>query len=336
MEAICKSHPPKADDFCDCRRERSSVGRASRCQRDCRRFEPGRSLHFLSKKKETSYFLHYMVSVAQLVRASDCGSEGRGFESHHSPQFDKNRVTHSTSRFSSLRRGLLAMDFQEINKILGDIYGMGSESGKILYDFVLNNDIQNILELGFAHGRSTCYMAAALSKKGVGSIKAMDLLNPKKVFKGIRFSSIGLRRGKPKIISLLEEAKFDSFVKPVFANSSYNWELMKLIEERTQNGSCEPLFDFCFIDGAHSWGVDGFAFFLVEKLLKPKGWLLFDDLHWTYESSPTLGKTKMVKQMPEDERKTSQVNKIFTLLVSQHPNFQNFKQEGEWGWAQKK
>ena len=27
-----------------------------------------------------------MVSVAQLVRASGCGPEGHGFESHHSPQ----------------------------------------------------------------------------------------------------------------------------------------------------------------------------------------------------------------------------------------------------------
>ena len=27
-----------------------------------------------------------MVDVAQLVRASDCGSEGRGFESHHLPK----------------------------------------------------------------------------------------------------------------------------------------------------------------------------------------------------------------------------------------------------------
>ena len=27
-----------------------------------------------------------MVIVAQLVRALDCGSGGRGFESHHSPQ----------------------------------------------------------------------------------------------------------------------------------------------------------------------------------------------------------------------------------------------------------
>ena len=27
----------------------------------------------------------YMARVAQLVRASDCGSEGRGFEPHLSP-----------------------------------------------------------------------------------------------------------------------------------------------------------------------------------------------------------------------------------------------------------
>ncbi len=28
-----------------------------------------------------------MVGVAQLVRASDCGPEGRGFNSHHPPHF---------------------------------------------------------------------------------------------------------------------------------------------------------------------------------------------------------------------------------------------------------
>lgn len=29
-----------------------------------------------------------MAIVAQLVRASDCGPEGRGFDSRQSPQFD--------------------------------------------------------------------------------------------------------------------------------------------------------------------------------------------------------------------------------------------------------
>ena len=31
----------------------------------------------------TSY--RYMVGIVQLVRTSDCGSEGRGFKSHYSP-----------------------------------------------------------------------------------------------------------------------------------------------------------------------------------------------------------------------------------------------------------
>ena len=37
-----------------------------------------------------------MVAIAQLVRASDCGSEGRGFEPHWLPQKTK---TSATRRF---------------------------------------------------------------------------------------------------------------------------------------------------------------------------------------------------------------------------------------------
>ena len=33
----------------------------------------------------TIFFLYFMVGVAQLVRASDCGPEGRGFDPHHPP-----------------------------------------------------------------------------------------------------------------------------------------------------------------------------------------------------------------------------------------------------------
>ena len=41
-----------------------------------------------------------MVNVAQLVRALDCGSKGRGFESHLSP-------IHSFTRLSRFERGSL-------------------------------------------------------------------------------------------------------------------------------------------------------------------------------------------------------------------------------------
>ena len=43
-----------------------------------------------------------MVVVAQLVRASDCGSEGRGFESHLPPE--KKVVNFLTTFFVSILR----------------------------------------------------------------------------------------------------------------------------------------------------------------------------------------------------------------------------------------
>ena len=31
---------------------------------------------------------------------------------------------------------------------------------------------------------------------------------------------------------------------------------------------CQPIYDFCFIDGSKNWTIDSSAFFLVDKLLK--------------------------------------------------------------------
>ena len=96
-----------------------------------------------------------------------------------------------------------------------------------------------------------------------------------------------------------------------------------------------PRFDLCYIDGAHDWFVDGFAFFLVDRLLRPNGWIIFDDMEWSYAGSPALGNTDRVKQMPEDERTTAQVRLVYDLLVKPHPNYHNFRDEGDWAFAQK-
>ncbi len=40
--------------------------------------------------------LDFMVGVAQLVRASDCGPEGRGFDPHHPPHKSFSCVRSST------------------------------------------------------------------------------------------------------------------------------------------------------------------------------------------------------------------------------------------------
>lgn len=64
---------------------------------------------------------------------------------------------------------------------------------------------------------------------------------------------------------------------------SYNWTFMRMLQERP-----EPRFDYVFLDGAHTWGVDALAFFLIDRLLAPGGHIEFDDYHWTIERSPSM------------------------------------------------
>jgi predicted O-methyltransferase YrrM len=213
------------------------------------------------------------------------------------------------------------MKFNDISYFLKGIPHTPVEDGKILYDFVLRNKLDNILELGFQHGVSTLYMAAAMDETGSGKIYTID-----------RLSAQGV---KPTIYDLMIDAGLEKYIEPVFANSSYIWELRKLIEISSRNGKCEPIFDFCFIDGAHNWETDGFAFFLVDKLLKKGGWILFDDMFWSYSISPAMKDTELVKNLPEDEKTIPQIESVFKLLVSQHPDYFNFIIKGRWGWAQK-
>ncbi|RXJ84394.1 O-methyltransferase [Arcobacter cloacae] len=210
------------------------------------------------------------------------------------------------------------MTNEDIKNIVGDTPHMTLSQANEITKFIEKNNLLNILELGFAHGVSTTYMANKLKQmnKG-GSITCIDLEHSKDRV--------------PRIETLLNEIDELDRVKIYFEPTSYLWRLMKFLEEDSN-----PKFDLCYLDGAHSWFVDGFAFFLVDKLLKPGGWIIFDDMNWTYSNSPSNKNLEKVKIMPEDEKTTPQIKKVFDLLVKTHPNYHNFKETKQWGYAQKK
>ena len=214
------------------------------------------------------------------------------------------------------------MDFDQIDKQLKGLPFISSGRARSLYGFVVENECRDILELGFAHGKSSCYLAAAVQELGSGSVLTMD--------------NEGSRRREPNIETLLKQTGLSGWVKTVYASRSFTWELMKVIEEATVDRRCRPRFDFCFLDAGHTWDVTGFGFFLVEKLLRPGGWLLFDDLRWTMAGSPNPNVQRQAARVSEKEATTAQVQKVFSLLVETHPDFGNCRiDKGNWGWAQK-
>ena len=209
------------------------------------------------------------------------------------------------------------MKEENISHTVEGIPHMSISQSKEITSFILEHQPQNILELGFRHGVSTCYMAGALDELGRGNITTIDLISALRV--------------DPNIESLLSTLGLSEFVTIFYEPTSYIWRLMKMLEEDPS-----PRFDLCYIDGAHNWFTDGFAFFLVDRLLKPGGWIIFDDLDWTYESSPSLKNTDKVKNMPLDEKITPQVRKIYEILVKPHPAYDKFPIKDGWAYAHKK
>jgi predicted O-methyltransferase YrrM len=217
------------------------------------------------------------------------------------------------------------MRFEEVAARIEGIPFMSPALGRRVYDHIVSTRPERVLELGSAHGVSAAYVAAALEANGKGHLTTVD-------HAGAVFD--------PSPQEVLNRAGLEHRVTIVHAHSSYNWFLKQEVERASDAaGNCEPRYDFCYLDGSKNFNIDGLAVVLVEKLLRPGGWLLMDDLDWTYEHNPAIlpaGDGNPLGPLSESERTEPHLRAVFELIVKQHPSFTRFVREDEWyGWAQK-
>ena len=83
-------------------------------------------------------------------------------------------------------------------------------------------------------------------------------------------------------------------------NDSYNWNLTRLFF----NNNAKPIFDYCFLDGAHTFAIDALNFFICDRMLRTGGYLDFDDYDWSLVSSPSQGPNvfPLTKKLYSDEQ----------------------------------
>lgn len=213
------------------------------------------------------------------------------------------------------------MKFAEIQQMVGSVPFISPEHGRDLYERIVRDRPEEILELGIAHGTATCYMAAALDEIGAGRITAVDLTDAD---------------FHPSAEEQLEACGLSRYAEVVRMRTGYPWFLHDEIRRQTHCGHCRPKFDLAIIDGPKNWTIDGCAFFLVDKLLKPGGWIIFDDYGWTYAGAngsraATDGITH--RSLSEAERTTPHIREVFELLVVPHGNYSRFLLEDHRDWA---
>jgi len=117
-------------------------------------------------------------------------------------------------------------------------------------------------------------------------------------------------------VARLREAGHDNVV--AHPNSrrlldSYNWSLMRVLQEHG-----EGVFDYVFLDGAHTWAHDALAYAIADRLLAAGGYLDFDDYTWSLRHSPSMNPDAFpeIEQLYSDDQiEARQVALVVDLLV---------------------
>ena len=219
------------------------------------------------------------------------------------------------------------MDFNEAARIVEGIPvpHTSASRGRVLYEHIRENRPQNLLELGTARGGSAVFVASALEANGTGHLTSVD---------STRWQWLN-----PTPQEVLGKSGLSDWVTLDKRFSTYTWFLKTEIEKRLgAAGSVQPEYDFIFLDGSKNWSTDGLAVVLAEKLLRPGGWLLLDDLGWNYEKyceAPRHYEIEIAK-LSDEERTQPHLRAVFDLLIRTNPAFdQIVVQDNWWGWAHK-
>jgi predicted O-methyltransferase YrrM len=96
---------------------------------------------------------------------------------------------------------------------------------------------------------------------------------------------------------------------------SYNWTLAKFLLAGQRN-----IYDYIYIDGAHTFAVDGLAFTLCDLLLKPGGFMEVDDYDWKFSKAQWMKDTRN-EFMTDEQIDTAQVAMVVDIFLNGNPNY---------------
>lgn len=98
---------------------------------------------------------------------------------------------------------------------------------------------------------------------------------------------------------------------------SYAWELSKILLNK-YDGKSDIQFDLVYLDGAHTLFHDGLACAILKELIKPNGIIVFDDLTWTYASSPVVNPSvhpKTAELFTDEQINEAQIAMVIRLFM---------------------
>lgn len=170
-----------------------------------------------------------------------------------------------------------------------------------------------------------CVYAEIGIDKGVTTRKVARQLHVGSTIHLYDFSDV-IERVAPAIQNMVPQVTVIPHSTTRHKRDSYVWALAMTLKTYG-----EGIFDYVYLDGAHTLDVDAAAFVFIDRLLKPGGMLEFDDYGWTLKASlahsrlPPAKLAQRRREVAEDfpvvQRRTPHVKMIVDLIMNTHPNY---------------
>lgn len=106
---------------------------------------------------------------------------------------------------------------------------------------------------------------------------------------------------------------------------SYAWTLAKFFIE---NISTSPIFDLVYLDGAHTFIHDAPSCCILKELIKPGGYLVLDDMEWSFSISPTANPKNhpiILEQYTDEQIATSHVALVAKVFLDTDKRFKRIR-----------
>lgn len=168
---------------------------------------------------------------------------------------------------------------------------MALDQARWITEIIQTNGLRSALEIGTFHGVGTCYMAAAMADGG--RVTTIDVAEPE----------------APHVMELARRCGLDN-INAIVDRLGAPWVMERMLGE-------DPAlqFDFIYIDGNHTLPAIAADFLYADKLLAPGGWLVFDDLDWSYAiSEDRTGESHQVDK-PQSWREAAQVRLVIERFM---------------------
>lgn len=118
--------------------------------------------------------------------------------------------------------------FNRVRSEFDDLPYMRHPQATLIRDIIVEHDAQDILKIGFLHGKSSAYLAAILEDLGRGHLVTID--------------RNAARQREPNIERVLSALDLTHRVTPVYAERSYTREMAKMIRAKPRTAIRPVLF----------------------------------------------------------------------------------------------